>query len=557
MLRYVGEDCATVWVETGAPCEVTVVAGDVTSTTRTFTVGSHHYALVIVDGLPRGSVVPYEVLLDGERRWPLPGSAMPPSAIRTLGHDRPVRLAFGSCRAAAPHEPPWSLPPDVHGVARGYDALRAFGERAIAAGEDALADVLPDLLVFVGDQVYADDSSPGTQRRIQHRRARRTEGDAEPPEGVVADFEEYTWLYRETWTPDVERWLLSTVPSAMIFDDHDVIDDWNISAAWVGHIRDQRWWSEHIVGALVSYWIYQHLGNLKPERIREEGMLEQAIAAGDATELLREWALESETFTPLPGGYRFSYERHLHDVHLVVADARNGRVLEPGWRRMVDEGEWAWLVERADEPARHLVLVSSLPVFVPGGLHGIQQWNEAVCDGAWGRPMAWLGERLRQALDIEDWPAFDRSFRDLEALLLARSDPRRGDPPSSIDVLSGDIHFSYVSTVTLPDRCDTTLRQIVCSPLRNSLERHHRAVMRFGASRPGRMIGGRLQRMVGRSASALSWDLDHEPVFANSIATLTYDGECASLVVESVECADGVHARLRTSIVDPPPGRLG
>ncbi|MGW1633884.1 hypothetical protein, partial [Streptomyces anthocyanicus] len=30
------------------------------------------------------------------------------------------------------------------------------------------------------------------------------------------------------------RWLLSTVPSCMIFDDHDVIDDWNTSAAWLG-----------------------------------------------------------------------------------------------------------------------------------------------------------------------------------------------------------------------------------------------------------------------------------------------------------------------------------
>ena len=38
------------------------------------------------------------------------------------------------------------------------------------------------------------------------------------------------YLYRESWSdPDI-RWLLSTVPTTMIFDDHDVNDDWNISS---------------------------------------------------------------------------------------------------------------------------------------------------------------------------------------------------------------------------------------------------------------------------------------------------------------------------------------
>ncbi len=38
------------------------------------------------------------------------------------------------------------------------------------------------------------------------------------------------------------RWLLSTVPSCMIFDDHDVIDDWNTSAAWLADMRATDWW---------------------------------------------------------------------------------------------------------------------------------------------------------------------------------------------------------------------------------------------------------------------------------------------------------------------------
>ena len=77
---------------------------------------------------------------------------------------------------------------------------------------------------------------PGLRRRPVAATQRRMKRDGAddvtrrlPPIDLVADFEEYRWLYHESWTPDVERWLLSVVPTAMIFDDHDMIDDWNIS----------------------------------------------------------------------------------------------------------------------------------------------------------------------------------------------------------------------------------------------------------------------------------------------------------------------------------------
>ena len=54
--------------------------------------------------------------------------------------------------------------------------------------------------------------------------------------------------------------MLSVVPSAMIFDDHDMIDDWNTSLSWLDDIRRQPWWQDHVIGGLMSYWVYQHLG---------------------------------------------------------------------------------------------------------------------------------------------------------------------------------------------------------------------------------------------------------------------------------------------------------
>jgi phosphodiesterase/alkaline phosphatase D-like protein len=241
MLRDVGPSSATVWVETDAPCIVEVLGHQA----RTFTVAGHHYALVIVEGLEPGSCTEYEVHVDGERRWPSDASEFPPSSIRTVDAG-PVRVLFGSCRTAAPHEPPWTLEMTLDPTGRGVDALRAHAQRMLGQA----AEEWPHIAVMIGDQVYADDSSPVTRERIAVRR------DNHPVEGLpaelVAGFEEYCWLYPESWSPDIARWFFSVVPTAMIFDDHEMIDDWNISDSWVRVIRQEPWWNDHVIGGLVS-----------------------------------------------------------------------------------------------------------------------------------------------------------------------------------------------------------------------------------------------------------------------------------------------------------------
>ena len=135
----------------------------------------------------------------------------------------------------------------------------------------------PEALILLGDQVYADEVSPGAREFIRSRR------DPEVPPGEkVADFEEYTRLYWESWGEPDMRWLLSTVPSSMIFDDHDVHDDWNTSKTWVTEMRAQGWWDDRIVGGFMSYWIYQHLGNLSPRELDEYDVYARVREAEDA-----------------------------------------------------------------------------------------------------------------------------------------------------------------------------------------------------------------------------------------------------------------------------------
>ena len=128
---------------------------------------------------------------------------------------------------------------------------------------------------MLGDQVYADETSPETRAFIASRRDPR-----QPPYEQVADFEEYTRLYAEAWGDPDARWLLSVIPSSMMFDDHDVVDDWNTSRSWRREMGATTWWRERITGALMSYWIYQHLGNLSATELRSNDLLARVRDAG-------------------------------------------------------------------------------------------------------------------------------------------------------------------------------------------------------------------------------------------------------------------------------------
>jgi phosphodiesterase/alkaline phosphatase D-like protein len=281
LLRYAGESDATVWVETDAACEVGVLG----HTARTFKIEDHHYALVRLTDLEPGKTYKYEVYLDGAKVWPDDEHDFPPSVIRTIAPDGRLNLSYGSCRVSVPHESPFTLASDAHKEGYERDALQALALRMMREPHERW----PDALLLLGDQIYADEVSEGTLAFIRSRRDTN-----EPPGEQVANFEEYTRLYWDSWRDPVIRWLLSTVPTAMIFDDHDVNDDWNTSETWVRQMRSTPWWEERIIGAFMSYWVYQHLGNLSPRELEEDGLFEKVQEAENPTRVLREFAYKAD-----------------------------------------------------------------------------------------------------------------------------------------------------------------------------------------------------------------------------------------------------------------------
>lgn len=510
LMRYVDETSASIWVETASDATVTVTAGGSSWSARTFRVHDHHYALVECGGLEPGTVTPYAVEVDGVAVWPVKGDLdLPDPVIATLEPGKPLRMAFGSCRTSVPHDRSGNR---SHGV----DALRAY---ALAmAGVTQPPDELPwpDLVLFLGDQVYADETSEEMQEFIESRR-----DISEPPGKELKDYEEYAHLYHLAWTDEANRWLLSTLPSAMIFDDHDVRDDWNTSAQWRREMDATSWWHGRIVAALSSYWVHQHVGNLSPaERADDEIWRQVAAHDGpdelDLTEVLDAFA---DRVDREPASYRWSFARDIDGARLVVVDSRAARVLEDGRRAMLDDGEMAWLDRQMRGGSEHLLVGTSLPFLLPTGLQHLEAFSEALAGGAWGRLGRRAGERLRQGADLEHWGAFQDSFQQVArmAVEVARGD--RGEAPRTVTFLSGDVHHSYVSQVT-DLAASGTIIQAVCSPIRNPLPRP----VRFATAALSYGVAGPLGVLAARSAKVpdapFAWDRVKGPWFDNNLATL-------------------------------------
>ncbi len=410
--------------------------------------------------------------LDGRTVWPAPDSTRPASRIRTLAPDRPVRLGFGSCRYATAA----AVGDDANFTA---DSLAGYA-RKLAALDD---DQWPDSFLMLGDQVYADETSEATRARIRARR------DISSGAGdQVADFEEYTWLYAESWTdPDV-RWLLSTIPTAMIFDDHDVRDDWNTSHSWRVDMQATSWWQERIVGALSSYWVYQHLGNLSPAELAGNELYQHIRSgAADAEDRLREFAAQADREADGAKGTRWSFRRDFGRVRLVMIDSRCGRILADGARGMVGDSEFEWIEDQVEGDYDHLLIGTSLPWLLARALHDIESWNEVLCAGARGPRVARWAEKMRRAADLEHWASFRASFDRLAALLAAvgrgEHSDRLGQVPATVCVLSGDVHHAYVAEAQFDEPVEANIYQLTCSPLHNYVPRAMKVAFRVAWSR--------------------------------------------------------------------------
>ena len=327
-------------------------------------------------------------------------------------------------------------------------------------------------------------------------------------------------LYDDAWTDPEIRWLMSTVPTAMIFDDHDVRDDWNTSAAWRDEMRAKPWWRDpDPLGAGVVLGVPAPRQPLPRRAGRRSRLTARCVEHdGDAWPLLVELADRADAETDGAKGVRFSFRWDVGRTRLLMIDSRNGRILDDGQHLMLGDREFAWIEEQAAAPgavdhlrARHLGAVAAA---------ARDRRPETVNEIAAAKPgrRGRLAEKIRQAADLEHWAAFRESFDRLTAMIARAA----GSGAATVSVLSGDVHHSYAAradscrrrcaarSTSSPARRCTTRSSWYVRPGSGSRwsARRRRLAERLGAAvwapRPSRSRGSELAG----------------PFFGNTIATL-------------------------------------
>ncbi|TDQ00212.1 hypothetical protein EV186_10273 [Labedaea rhizosphaerae] len=326
----------------------------------------------------------------------------------------------------------------------------------------------------------------------------------------------------------------------MIFDDHDVRDDWNTSQNWRDRMAGLSWWPERIRGALMSYWVYQHIGNLGPDELASNKVVQEVFTSGeDNAERLRAFADHADREADGAKGTRWSYRRDFGSVRLLVIDSRAGRILAGGARSMIGEEEFRWLEDQVDGGYDHLLVGTSLPWLMPNALSHLQSLNEAAArkGGLVGRIAEWV----RQTGDLEHWPAFRASFERLGRLLRTA-----GDHAAAVAVLSGDVHHAYVARARYQDEPKAPVHQLTCSPIHNTVPWYMRLVFRAGWWAPPAKVTRWWARRRGIDTDAIDLQRVSGPHFGNALMTVKVSGRQAWAELEQ-----STRAGLRTTMRAP------
>ncbi|MBT1443956.1 alkaline phosphatase family protein [Shewanella sp. JM162201] len=241
------------------------------------------------------------------------------------------------------------------------------------------------------------------------------------------------------------RRLMANLPTYMIFDDHDITDDWNLTARWeeaaYGH-----GFSKRIIGnALLTYCLFQGAGNA-PEKF--SALLTQSA------DLLQAPRLDAAALDALIDQLLRFEDWHYHldtSPRLVVLDTRTRR-----WRSESNLAkpsglmDWEALMELQQLLIGQdkVIIVSAAPMFGVKLIEAVQ------------RTATLMGGSL--LVDAENWMAHPGAANALLSMFMHRKTPQE------FIILSGDVHYSFAYDVRIRFR-DTSpnIYQITASGIKN------------------------------------------------------------------------------------------
>jgi hypothetical protein len=275
--------------------------------------------------------------------------------------------------------------------------------------------------------------------------------------------------------PKVRR-LLANVSTYMIFDDHEVTDDWNISKQWKEDVYKNKFGKSIVRNALMAYTLFQDLGNT-PEEYRDSNSNKAKLAAEivkfaavpgtyDTKEIDRLLAIDKPDSAPVvKWHYHFDSGSKVKTLFLDTR-TRRGFTTTNSRPSLLDEAAFndQFRFPTAPKADDTLLLISPCPAL------GMSVFEELVYpivtsfkgmgDPATDRePKGFANGQI--VLDNEAWYMSSKAFEELL---------KRMSQFKQVVVFSGDVHYGFTTTLDYWKKEETTparFIQLVASPLKN------------------------------------------------------------------------------------------
>ncbi|MCG8670847.1 MAG: hypothetical protein MI867_15660 [Pseudomonadales bacterium] len=224
------------------------------------------------------------------------------------------------------------------------------------------------------------------------------------------------------------RRLMANVPTYMIFDDHDVTDDWNLTEDTHCRLTSKNMSRRIVTNALAAYWGFQSWGNA-PDQFYSKSLsdLFRKFYASQDDQVIDglEKMLVEDTYwgyvvegSPCAIVLDTRTKREFHEDHRLSLISKAQLETWQGWKQ-------ADKCVSNDEDSNTLVLVSPTPVF---GFKAIE-----VAQLAAGKDSA----KRAAFVDREPWIANKDSIDILRDRIASL------DGIDKVVILSGDVHYAY------------------------------------------------------------------------------------------------------------------
>lgn len=325
----------------------------------------------------------------GQQTWPLHVPRLPQ-----------LRIAFTSCNG------------EVRGKLE--DAKPERNERWRHLADEHAANPF-HLLIQGGDQLYADNvwhDVPGLAAWSKLDRNAKLLADwtSEMAE-AAADF--YFDRYCRLWAqPDLAP-LLASIPSLMIWDDHDIFDGWGSYAQ-----------------ELQQCPVHQGLWSVAREFY---ALFQLGTVGKDLPDMFGD-----------PDGRHFGHAVILGEVGIILADLRSERTPD----RVMGALGWPWFEQTLQRMAscQHVLFISSVPVVhldwsVPEHVLIYMQWFRKYHDD--------IRDQWRSHSHLDEWQRLVTVLLDFA-----------GQTRTQLTILSGEIHLGALGLI---ERGDTRIHQLISS----------------------------------------------------------------------------------------------